>query len=533
MSADTPSDRPSGPEPPLRVHRRYNPALIFGIPLFAVAAFYLALVVVTQLDDVFLPGNELGVPSVLPFVGEDDPEYASVEERINILVMGLDLRRDESDDTPGRTDSVFVLSMDPYSKTAGIFSIPRDLLVEIPNGRGGYTRDRINTAYEVGQYTYDDYPGGGGGLARDTVEHNFDIPIDHYVVLNFNNFIEIVDELGGVDVDVPEYAYDAAYNDCKRCPFYPVEFVPGTQHMDGETALAYARIRKSDNDFKRIERQQIVMRATAKKAFDLGILLDDPLGLYKKYKDSVKTDIGDFKAGGLALLSRQIGLDNIRMESIASATYPCPASACGGAAMLLADWDAVEEIKNRVFSDGRLQSEGAIVKVLNGTATPDLAQEFAAFLRAQGIPAEQISVDEYANGALYNSTLVVDLSGKTHTAQKLASWLALAETRIKKAADPEAVQFGDPAANVVVVLGADARVPQLPAARETTLPDYSDYAGEETAAPDEPLEPVFPTPEETEPPVDVQETPAPAPTEAPTPAETETPAADTTTAGGQ
>jgi len=74
-------------------------------------------------------------------------------------------------------------------------------------------------------------------------------------------------------------------------------------------------------------------------------------------------------------------------------------------------------------------------------------------------------------------------------------------------------------------------VPQLPAARETTLPDYSDYAGEETAAPDEPLEPVFPTPETTEPPVDVQETPVPAPTEAPTPAETDTPAADTTTAG--
>ncbi len=529
MSADIPSTPPA-PAAPMRAHRRYNPVLIFGIPIFAVAAFYLALVVVTQVDKTFLPGNEL--PNVLPFGARHDPEFASIEQRINILVMGLDLRRDESDDTPGRTDSIFVLSMDPYSKTAGIFSIPRDLRVEIPNGRGGYTQDRINTAYELGQYTYNDYPGGGPGLAKDTVEHNFGIPIDHYVVLNFNNFIQIVDDLGGVDVNVPEYAYDPAYNDCNRCPYYSVEFVPGPQHMDGETALAYARIRHSDNDFKRIERQQIVMRAVARKAADLKILLDDPIGLYKKYNDSVKTDIRDTRIPGLALLGQQIGVDNIRMESISSATYPCPAVQCGNAAMLLADWSKVEEIKNRVFSDGRLQSEAAIVKVVNGTATPGLAQEFAAFLRTQGIPSEQISVDEYANGALYNNTLVVDLSGKTHTAQKLASWLALAETRIKRAADPEAAQFGDPAANVVVVLGADARVPQLPAASEPVLPDYTDYGAGDTATPDQAAEPVFPTPEATEPPVDVQETPAPVPTQGPTPAETKTPAADTTTAGG-
>ncbi|MCH8955164.1 LCP family protein, partial [candidate division KSB1 bacterium] len=60
--------------------------------------------------------------------------------------------------------------------------------------------------------------------------------IDYYIVLNFNNFIELIDELGGIDVDVPSYARDVAYNDCNGCPYYPVEFFAGLQHMDGETA---------------------------------------------------------------------------------------------------------------------------------------------------------------------------------------------------------------------------------------------------------------------------------------------------------
>ena len=129
----------------------------------------------------------------------------------------------------------------------------------------------------MGEYTYKDYPGGGAGLVKDTIEHNFNIPIDYYVLLNFNNFIELIDELGGIDIDVPEYAYDPAYNDCNDCYYYPVEFLEGPEHMVGERALAYARIRASDNDFKRIERQQLVVKATARKAADLGTVFTNAL----------------------------------------------------------------------------------------------------------------------------------------------------------------------------------------------------------------------------------------------------------------
>lgn len=457
--------RPQRPGPAETKRRYYNSFLIFGIALFAVATFYLLLIVVTQADDIFLPGNEISIGvKWLPGVdNSENPESADVEERINILVLGLDIRRDEPAEMAARTDSVFVLTVDPFSKTAGVFSIPRDLEVEIPDGLGGYSEGRINVAYELGSLSrYGDYPGGGSGLAKDTVEHNFGIPIDYTVVLNFNNFIDLIDEIGGIDIDVPEYAFDPEYNDCNACPYYAVEFLPGPQHMDGERALAYARIRKSDDDFKRIERQHLVIQATAKKALGLGVLLgSNPLNLYGRYKETVKSDIPAFKIGGLALLARQVGVENMRMVSIAEATYPC--EGCPGA-LLLADWDKVEALQASVFGDGQLQKEDAIVELQNGTEIPGLAEEFASFFRRQGLAAEQIAVDDNANGVLYSSTVIVDLSGKSYTAERLAEWLRLPNSRIMTASDPEAAPFLGSPGDVIVVLGGDASLPSVAAA---------------------------------------------------------------------
>jgi LCP family protein required for cell wall assembly len=466
-------------------HRRFNLLALSGIAVFGLLTVYVALVVATQVDDLLWPGRQLdvGLPEIIPGVEVNTPEYADINQRINIVVLGLDLRRDEPDDQPARTDSVMILTMDPFSKTGGAFSIPRDTWLEIPDGTGGgecagrdapsscgYVKDRINVAYEMGEYTprYEDYPGGGAGLVKDTIEHNFGIPIDYYVLLNFNNFIDLIDELDGIEVDVPEYAYDPAYSDCNECYAYPVEFLEGPEHMDGERALAYARIRASDNDFKRIERQQLVVKATARKAADLGTVFSNALSLYQKYKDAVKTDISDFQIGGLADLAKQIGPDNIRTVSMAEATSPC--YDCPGA-VLLWDEEKVEELKGQVFTDGRLQGDGATVKILNGTQIPDLAGEFASFLRSQGMGSDQITVDEYANGELYTSTIIVDLEGKNYTLDKLREWLDLPQARIKRAVDPGVEAFLETPASIVVVLGADAELPVAGEAANSALAD--------------------------------------------------------------
>ena len=450
-------ERPPRPDPPpleTRRGRRFNPLLIFGIALFGVGAFYVLLVVAMMTDDIFFPGNELPLPNVSPFE-KGDPEVADINQRINILFLGLDRRIGVSDGTAARTDSVFVLTIDPYSKTAGVFSIPRDLLVEIPDGSGGYYTDRVNVVWETGEFVYDNYEGGGAGLIKDTIKHNFDIPIDNLVLLDFEDFISLVDEVGGIDVDVPEYVADYGYTDCYQCYGRVYEFSPGMQHMDGKTALAYARIRKGSNDFKRIERQQLVIQVTAEKALSLNLLTSpgQALDLYKKYKDAVQTDINDFLIPGLAKLAQQVGTDNIRMVSIASATYPCRECA---ASVLNADWDMINELKAQVFSDGRIQAEGALVELQNGTEQAGVAEEFAGFLRKQGISDQDLVLGDATT--VHQRTLIVDRSGKGYTAKKLAEWLNVPSDRVISGSDPASAEVANSTGDIVVVIGSDARL---------------------------------------------------------------------------
>ena len=444
-------------------HRRFSLPVLSSIVVFGLLTFYVSLVVATQVDDILMPGRQLdtGLPQVIPGIDTNTPEHANINERINIVMLGLDLRRDEPDDLPARTDSVMILTMDPYSKTGGAFSIPRDTAVEIPDGHGGYTNDRINTVYELGEYTYKDYDGGGAGLVKDTIEHNFDIPIDNYVILNFNNFIELIDELGGIQIDVPEYAYDPSYSDCNSCYTYPVEFLEGPEDMEGERALAYARIRASDNDFKRIERQQLVLRAVAKKAGELGTVFSNPVSLYNKYNDAVKTDISEFQIPGLADLAKQVGPDNIRTVSMAEATYPC--DYCPGAVLLFNE-AKMEKLMDQVFNQYPVADDGAKVQILNGTEVPDLASYLASLLKGQGVTSNRLSTDELKDGPLYDQTVIVDLDGKSQTVNELAAWLQLPASRIEKTADPEAKEFIDTDADVIVVLGADVDLTELESA---------------------------------------------------------------------
>ncbi len=328
-------------------HRR----LALGVVLLcALAAAYLSLVIVTQLEHIFLPGNPLSVPGgtsiskVLPGINLSGD--TSNEPRINILVVGID-RRPSDGSMLTRTDSIEIATIDPKTKSASIVGVPRDLWVDIPNKAGtGTFQDRVNTPLVYAETEH--YPQGPIALEKAVIESNFHVTIDHYVLIDFTGFEKIINALGGIDVNVPTEISDPTYS-ASELPgqFNPQHFYPGVQHMNGATALAYSRIRYNSDDFDRIQRQQRVIFATISKAQSLDVLANAPT-LWQRYKDAIDTDISDFQIPGYALLAKQVE-PNIRALSLAA--YTAPYTTPDGADVLIGDWSKIREVMNDVFTD--------------------------------------------------------------------------------------------------------------------------------------------------------------------------------------
>jgi len=423
--------------------------------LFAVGAAYGALILVTWVDEILFPGN--GIHVNLPGADKRSGGSGVGKDRINILVMGLD-RRPREGQSPSRSDTMFVLTIDPQTKTAGILGIPRDLYVDIPDGEGGYFRDRINTALVFGEVN--DYKGGGQQLAIDTVEHNLGVKIGHYVIIDFEGFKEVIDALGGIDVDVPTYVSDPTYSWTELPGDYdPQEFEPGLQHMDGETALAYARIRQNSDDLDRIQRQQRIIFAVMDKALSLNVLRN-ALELWNKYKDAIDTDINDIQLAGFAKLAADISPEKISALSLGPATTPWMTPQ--GASVLLPSAEGIERIVQALFSDQQLLEEQAVVEVQNGTGEVGMADSTVKLLTNLGFPQQSLIAAAALNGDVFPKTSIVDFSGqkKGYTLQKLADWLRVPAERIRQAtAADEGLRTSG--ADILVLLGSDTDITSL------------------------------------------------------------------------
>jgi LCP family protein required for cell wall assembly len=271
-----------------------------------------------------LPGNEVRPPGPLAELPGLAPPVVEPTSRITILVMGIDRRPGRPDKykpqapwgvttDPGRSDTMALVSINPATKSAAILSIPRDLWLEEPDGRGGWAMDRINEPYHTGEILR--LPGGGGALAAQAVSHNLGIRVDYYVDFDFNQFMRLVDAIGGIDIEVPATLTATVYPSADTGA-YEYTFYPGAQHLDGELALAYSRFRlNADGDFGRIKRQQAVGLAARQKALALG-WIDHPLDVWQKYSAATQTNIPAYLLPGLALLSKQISPESITTRSL-------------------------------------------------------------------------------------------------------------------------------------------------------------------------------------------------------------------------
>ncbi|MBN1138487.1 MAG: LCP family protein [Anaerolineae bacterium] len=260
----------------------------------------------------------------------------------NLMLLGIDRR--EGTSWAYRTDTILIVTVGAGSGMTGILSIPRDLQVEIP----GYGQDRINTANVFG-YREED-PDAGPALLKATIEGNFSIPIDGYLMIDFDAFVQMVDALGGVDVDVPETLHDTRYPDPRPADpyaFKTVHFDAGWQHMDGARALEYARSRMSTTDFDRAKRQQLILLAIRKKASSARGIARWP-SVAAAMMAGIKTDLNAGDLLGLALLAARTDPSNIQQVVV---EYPLVTGyeRADGAAVQLPNWDLIKPVIEGLF----------------------------------------------------------------------------------------------------------------------------------------------------------------------------------------
>lgn len=178
-----------------------------------------------------------------------DESVQPLTDNISIMIVGIDDSEKRSQgEGNSRSDALLVATLNNKDKSIKLVSIPRDSYLYIPTV--GY-KDKITHAHAY----------GGIDATRETVEGLLNVPIDYYFRVNFDAFIEIVDALGGVTVDVPYEINELDEND-KRT----VHLMPGTQEVNGREALALARTRHQDSDVERGKRQQMILEAIASKA---------------------------------------------------------------------------------------------------------------------------------------------------------------------------------------------------------------------------------------------------------------------------
>lgn len=216
----------------------------------------------------------------------------------NILVLGVDKREGDV----GRSDTMFVVMLDPKNEHLSLLSIPRDTMVQIPHN--GW--NKINHAYAY----------GGHKLSEATVENFLGIKINNYVLIDIKGFVDLVDALGGIDINIEkDMFYDDPYDDGENG--LVIHLTKGPQHLTGQHAMEYVRYRDEEGDIGRIKRQQKFIKALYEKAFQPGTILKLP-GIIKSISKMLTTDlpIEDMLTGLKALKGGSKAMGELKMAMV-------------------------------------------------------------------------------------------------------------------------------------------------------------------------------------------------------------------------
>ncbi len=311
------------------------------------------------------------------------------EGRINILLLGI-----SGENHPSRnlTDTIMIMSADTNQKKVSMLSLPRDLYANIPEL--SYSA-KINTVYQYGLQNNE-----GTEPVKKTVEEITGIPIHYFLILDFDGFKKIIDDIGGVNIMVERDIYDPRYPG-PNYSYETFEIKKGLRHMDGETALKYARERHNDpqGDFGRARRQQQVIQAVKNRVFSLQTFLNvfTLNNLLDTLEQNLKTNIQLNEIESFINLAKVVDSQNITNEVVDAwnkdSLLKVSHINTGSARMFIliprvGNFSEVQELAQNIFNLDKIQKrqaeiekEEASITIINQSNDKNLGNKIRELLR--------------------------------------------------------------------------------------------------------------------------------------------------------
>lgn len=369
------------------------------------------------------------------------------EGRINILLLGVGGPGHEG---PNLTDTMMIASIKPDTHEVALLSIPRDLYVNIP----GIGYSKINAAHAYGEEYSERLATTGVKLAQEVISNVTGLPIHYYVRMDFKGFEKIIDALGGVDIDVPCNFYDYLHHNM---------FYKGVEHMDGERALWYVRVRyvegSEGGDFARARRQQQVLLEIKKKVLSIYTILDIPKinELFDIVGDHLRTNFEVWEMKRFYDMSKEVDPNKVTTKVLDTETdgllIPDTVILGGMKAYVLkpkaGDFSEIQNLAQNIFDLDKIKQENASIEIQNGTKISGLAYD--AKLTLEKLDYNVIRIAN-AQRQDYEKTVIYDFSGgnKSYTIKALKDKFEANVSQV-----PLSEEDREDRADIVVILGQD------------------------------------------------------------------------------
>jgi LCP family protein required for cell wall assembly len=395
--------------------------------------------------------------------------------QINVLLLGVG---GEGHDGPYLTDTMILAQIRPDIGEVTLTSIPRDYWSDMPDGG----QEKINSAFSEGLGSNMDWD-QAGLYARQVAQNLTGLQIPYFAVMDFSGFVQAIDQVGGLDITVDRTFTDYQYPDSGTGYLPPVTFTAGPQHMDGATALEFARSRHAagieGSDFARSQRQQKIIDAYKQKVLSGNIIgdannLNSLLGIFA---DHFHTNMTPAEIFHIYSLTKDKNMQTLSLSLDPDTGLICPEITASDGAYILTPCPgkSVEDIQNffkNSFSIGKLTQEQSTVWLADSTGDSQAYDTAFRDLTDAGIMVYQLS---YSKDNL-PQTIVYQVDQKPATTEFIKNTLNATEVTLP----PPGVTVTKGKVDVIVVLGQNAPsepapTPYVapPAMQNTTTPDIS------------------------------------------------------------